>query len=170
MSMVKPVTAIEFGTSLGIATSYLAHGNPGSQIITVEGDPILASMAGELFLEQDIKNIRLFNSTFEDFIRMELAQISTVDFVFLDGNHKSGPLLEYYNAMKPFFNSNTIIVVDDINWSHDMRQGWSALTAMPEVTQTVDCFQFGMMFFSRDFLNRENHSIRLPLKAFRHSG
>src|SRR4030095_549875 len=138
MRMVKPVTAIEFGTSLGIATSYLAHGNPGSQIITVEGDPILASMAGEFFLEQDIKNIRLFNSTFEDFIRMELAQISTVDFVFLDGNHKSGPLLEYYNAMKPFFNSNTIIVVDDINWSHDMRQGWFALTAMRSEEHTSE--------------------------------
>ena len=169
MKLVNPVAVIEFGTSLGIATSYLARGNQGSQIITVEGDPILASMAGELFIQQDIKNIRLFNSTFEDFIRMELPQIPTIDLVFLDGNHKSEPLLEYYHALKPFFNSNTIVVVDDINWSTDMRQGWIALTEMPEVTQTVDCYQFGMLFFSGDFLNKENHSIRLPLKAFSHS-
>ncbi len=167
MKMTKPNTIIEFGTSLGIATSYLATGSMESQVITVEGDPALASIAQKVFEEKGIKNIRLFNSTFEDFLKQELKEIKSIDFVFLDGNHKAEPLLFYYHSLQPLFNSNTIVMVDDIYWSKDMHEGWTILIEMPEVTQSVDCFQFGLLFFRPDFMNKETHLIRLPLKAFK---
>lgn len=164
--MTKPGIIIEFGTSLGIATSYLAKANPECQIYTIEGDPILSNMAQKLFNDLELKNTRIINSIFEDFINQELKKIQKVDFVFLDGNHKGGRLNYYYRALQPYFTEHTIMMVDDIYWSKDMHEGWNKLIAMPEVTQSVDCFQFGLLFFSRDFMNKENHKIGLPLKAF----
>lgn len=165
MKWIKPEICIEFGTSLGITTSYLSYGVDTGKIISIEGDPVIASMAQNIFDEMQIKNITTINSTFEVFIKKDLGKLETVDFIFLDGNHRSGPLLSYYQAMQPHLKSQTIIMVDDIYWSPDMHSGWNALIEKPEVTQSVDCFQFGLLFFSSDFIAKQNHLIRLPLRS-----
>lgn len=166
MKMIRPRVILELGTSLGITTSYLAKGAGESQIISVEGDPAVVSIAQNVIDTLYIKSISLINSTFEKFISDELQKMSSLDFIFLDGNHRAEPLLYYYQSLRPKFNANTIVMVDDIYWSSDMQSGWSALIDMPEVTQSVDCFQFGLLFFNPDFISKENHRIRLPLKAF----
>ena len=51
-----------------------------------------------------------------------------------------------------------------------MSDEWKKITALPEVTQSVDCFHFGLLFFKKDFLNRENHCIRLPLMGLLRGG
>ncbi|MBK9981470.1 MAG: class I SAM-dependent methyltransferase [Saprospiraceae bacterium] len=165
MQLTKPEICIEFGTCLGITSLYLSYGADAGKIISIEGDPAIASMAKHIFEEMQIKNITSINSTFEDFINQDLKELETIDFIFIDGNHRSGPLLSYYHALKPHLRSNTIIMVDDIYWSSDMNSGWTSLTEMPEVTQSVDCFQFGLLFFSSDFISNQNHIIRLPLKS-----
>ncbi|MEO6132771.1 MAG: class I SAM-dependent methyltransferase, partial [Saprospiraceae bacterium] len=144
VNMLKPHTMIEFGTCLGISSAYLAMGATGGKLITIEGDTALAEEAEKIFESLEIKNIVPINSTFENFIENELKATGPLDFVFLDGNHKSAALIKYYQALKPHFNPNTIVVVDDIYWSSDMYKGWNSLVAMPEVRQSVDCFQFGL--------------------------
>ena len=165
MIFMKSKVILEFGTSLGITASYMAKGSIASKVITVEGDPALSKRANEIFNDLEIGNIQMVNSTFEDYLRDGLKEIESIDFLFLDGNHKSGPLISYYLSLKPKFNTNTIVMVDDIYWSKDMEEGWSVLINMAEVTQSVDCFHFGLLFFSPDFRNRENHMIRLPISS-----
>ncbi len=167
LKWTKPGICIEFGTCLGITSLYLAYGIDGGKIISIEGDPVLASMAQNMFDQMQVKNIEAINSTFEDFVNKDLKELEAVDFIFIDGNHRSEPLLSYYHALKPHIRSHTIIMVDDIYWSSDMNSGWRLLTEMPEVTQSVDCFQFGLLFFSADFISKQNHFIRLPLKSIK---
>jgi hypothetical protein len=88
-----------------------------------------------------------------------------LDLIFLDGNHRSEALLQYYRSLRPYIHEHTILVIDDIHWSKDMHDGWSQLTGLPEITQSVDCYHFGLLFFRTDFINKENHLIRLPLKS-----
>ena len=166
MKLMKPKVILEFGTSLGITASYMAKGSVESMVITVEGDPGLVEKAIEVFSELETGNIQIVNSTFEDYLHDGLQEITSIDFLFLDGNHKSGPLISYYQALRPKFNSSTIVMVDDIYWSKDMQEGWATLIKMPEVTQSVDCYHFGLLFFNPDFLDKENHMIKLPLKSF----
>jgi len=163
MNLTKPKTCLEFGTSLGIASSYIALGAAPGKLTTIEGDPVLASLACKLFAEQNIKNITALDSTFESFLKNDLPKTENFDFIFLDGNHKSIPLINYYQALKSHFTRDTIMMVDDIYWSADMQKGWKTLITMPEVTQSVDCFRFGLLFFNNDFINKEHHPIRLPL-------
>ncbi|MEP6794321.1 MAG: class I SAM-dependent methyltransferase [Saprospiraceae bacterium] len=165
MTLIKPALCVEFGTSLGITTSYLSYGVDTGKIISIEGDPIIVSMAQNIFDELQIKNITTINSTFENFIKKDLGNLEVVDFIFLDGNHRAGPLLSYYQALQSHIQSQTIIMVDDIYWSSDMHYGWKSLIEMPEVTQSVDCFHFGLLFFNSDFIAKQNHVIRLPLQS-----
>ncbi|MEP6648088.1 MAG: class I SAM-dependent methyltransferase [Saprospiraceae bacterium] len=165
MEYINPVSMIEFGTCLGISSAYIAKGVSDGQLISIEGDMSLYRIAHSLFEKLSIKNIKVINSSFENFLTEEEKNIGSLDFIFLDGNHRSEALIEYYQHLKPHFTSETILMVDDIYWSSDMNAGWKLLTKMPEVRQSVDCFHFGLLFFREDFINKQNHVVRLPVKA-----
>jgi predicted O-methyltransferase YrrM len=166
VNLEKPVFILELGTSLGISAAYLQSGNSSSSIMTVEGDPELAKLADITFNELEMTSIELVVSTFENFLESPDADQKKIDLLFLDGNHNSKALLHYFEKLKTNYSGNTIVLVDDIYWSKDMHEGWRQLIAKPEVTQSIDCFHFGMLFFRKEFLEKENHRIRLPLKSF----
>lgn len=160
----NPGCILELGTSLGISAAYLQSGAPGAKVITVEGDPELAKLAAHTFDDLGMDQIKLIVSTFEDFFENNQDDTKP-DVVFLDGNHQSSALIEYYKKLKTSFTLRTIVIIDDIYWSGDMYDGWKKLVTMPEVTQSVDCFQFGVLFFRNEFLNKEHHILRTPLKS-----
>jgi predicted O-methyltransferase YrrM len=56
-------------------------------------------------------------STFEDFLASPGNHDRKIDLLFLDGNHHSKALLQYYEKLKSNFSANTIVLVDDIYWS-----------------------------------------------------
>ena len=161
---LKPGSIVEFGTSLGISTAYLAICAGDTSVDTIEGDPEIAKTACKVFESLALQNIRLHNSTFEHFISGGSLGIAKIDLVFLDGHHTGEALMRYYQALKEHIHSKTIIVVDDIYWSADMTRAWEKLRTLPEVTQSVDCFHFGLLLFNPDFLHQENHVIRLPFR------
>lgn len=170
VDFTKARQIVELGTSLGISSAYLAIGSPTPRIDTVEGDPEVANVAQKIFDQLRLDNIHLHNMTFDSFIAKGLTADRRIDLLFLDGHHTSAALWKYYHALEPYMSDQTIIMVDDIYWSADMTDGWKKLTALPEVTQSVDCFHFGLLFFKKDFLNRENHCIRLPLRGLLRGG
>jgi predicted O-methyltransferase YrrM len=161
---LKPLRLLEFGTSLGISTAYMAAGWPECRIDTVEGDPEVANLAEDTFSVLACNNITLHPHIFDEYIRRNRHQKEVIDVLFLDGHHTSTALLHYYDELKPILCANTVIVVDDIYWSKDMTSGWNTLIRYPEVTQSVDCFHFGLIFFRDDFIGGEHHRVRLPLK------
>ena len=163
-AFLKPHSTLEFGTSLGISTAYLSAGCPTGRIDTVEGDPNVAAVAQNTFKALGNLNINLYTSTFQDFIDIHLDQKGQIDLLFLDGHHTSKALLHYFQQLKHKFNADTVVVVDDIYWSKDMNDGWNELAKYPEVTQSVDCFHFGLLFFKSDFIGQGNHRVRLPWK------
>ena len=160
----NPGHVLELGTSLGISTAYLQSGATKAKVITVEGDPALAKLALQTFEQVGLTNIQLIESTFEDYLEHKQDN-SRLDIVFLDGNHLSSAIIHYYEKLKTRFTPRTMVIIDDIYWSIDMQNGWKKLINMPEVTQSVDCFQFGVLFFRTEFLHKEHHILRAPLKS-----
>lgn len=155
---------VELGTSLGITSAYLASSTSG-KVITVEGDPIIAQTAEELFRSLGLSNAHVINARFEDFFTGKTVTIDPVDLLFIDGNHKADKVRFYFESFLSTYHQDTIVVVDDIHWSDDMYKGWKELIGHTAVTQSVDCFHFGLLFFNHSFLEKEHHTIRLPLKS-----
>jgi len=89
----QPNSVLELGTSLGRATAALASGNPSAIIDTVEGCPNTSEVAKGLFKKFGLKNIQLYNSSFEQFFSDETK---TYDLVFIDGNHNKQNTLAYF--------------------------------------------------------------------------
>jgi predicted O-methyltransferase YrrM len=85
--------------------------------------------------------------------------METVDYLFIDGHHKLKPTLNYFEQCLPFLSEKAVIVMDDINWSDEMREAWKKLQQHPRVTVSMDLFMLGILLIDKD-LSKESFRIR----------
>jgi predicted O-methyltransferase YrrM len=145
----QPKTILELGTSLGVTTCYLSAANSGSNVITIEGCPETAAIAQENWSRLGYKNILSQVGNFDELLPETLKNIQTLDFVFLDGNHRKQPTLDYFNKCLEKGHEKSIFVVDDIYWSEEMKEAWEEIKADTRVTITIDLFFIGLVFFRK---------------------
>jgi predicted O-methyltransferase YrrM len=156
----QPETILELGTSLGITSSYLAKGNPGAKMITLEGAFELVVAANQVFKELELSNIELWNGDFDEKLPEVLHTLTTIDFVFVDGNHRKEPTLNYFNQLLPKTRAETILVFDDIHWSREMEEAWQVIKSHSSVKCAIDLFFIGIIFFREEFKEKQDFIIR----------
>lgn len=142
----RPQEMVELGTSLGVSALYQALGNPEGRLTTFEGCPQTAAIARENFKKADVDNIDLIEGDFDDTLQAHLDSIRQLDWAFIDGNHRSGPTLRYFEQCLGKSHQGTVLIFDDIHWSPDMAMAWESIKAHPKVTVTLDLFQVGIVF------------------------
>ncbi len=145
----KPSNIIELGTCLGLTTSYLAKAAPDARVITIEGCPETSAVAREnlriLGLDSVIAKTGNFDQVFPDLLK----EIDSLDFVFVDGNHRKEATLDYFRQCLPKVNENTLLIFDDIYWSKGMEEAWEEIKAHPSVSVTIDLFWIGLVYFRK---------------------
>ena len=156
----KPRHILELGTSLGITTSYLSQGNPDASLLTLEGALEIANKARENFSQEGLKNIEIITGNFDDTLPTVLKKIGEVDFAFIDGNHRLEPTLRYFHQVLPYTNDQSVLVFDDIHWSSEMEQAWDHIKSHTAVTSSIDLFFIGIIFFRKEFREKQDFVIR----------
>ena len=157
----KPKTILELGTSFGITTSYLAKSNEKTtKIITLEGDPEIAEIAQKTFSELQLNNIEISVGDFNHSLPKYLVSKPVINMVFIDGNHRRLPTLDYFNQILPHTDSSSIVIFDDIHWSSEMEAAWEEIKHHPSVTLSIDLFFIGLIFFRKDFKVKQHFNIQ----------
>lgn len=146
----QPENILEIGTSLGLATSALALGNPKAKVITIEGCPNTAGIAKNQLNEFDCKNVENVISEFESFLISENLQASNYNLIYFDGNHSKRATLAYFDLLLPTTDNDSVWIFDDIHWSEEMEEAWESIKNHPKVKVTIDTFQWGFVFFRRE--------------------
>lgn len=155
----QPKSILEIGTSLGLATSSLALGNPKAKLTTLEGCPETSKIAKEQLQKSIFKNATTITTQFESFFTSN--QLDTnYDLIYFDGNHSKKATLTYFEQLLPTINNETLWIFDDIHWSNDMEEAWEQIKEHPKVRVTIDTFQWGFVFF-REEQAKEHFTIRL---------
>lgn len=155
-----PKQIIELGTSLGITTAYLASANPAAKVTTFEGSGTIAQIAKQNHGSLGLANITLREGNFDEELPRWLAQNKKVDFAFIDGNHAYKPTMAYFEALLDVVEDHSILVFDDIHWSKEMEAAWAQISAHPRVTLSIDLFFIGVVFFRKEFAQKQQVSIR----------
>lgn len=156
----QPQTILELGTSLGVTTSYLAAAKPDAAVITLEGAPEIANRAKQHFKASELDNIDLIEGNFDNTLPSVLSRLSTVDFVFIDGNHRKEPTLRYFQQLLSHAGNDTVLVFDDIHWSREMEQAWKTIKSHERVRVSIDLFAIGIVFFRQEFKEKQHFVIR----------
>lgn len=156
----QPENIAELGTSFGITTAYLASANLHTRVYTLEGAANIAAIAQQNFGELNLKNIELLQGDFEKILPLLFAKINIIDFVFIDGNHRKEPTLQYFAAFLKVSTPATILIFDDIHWSKEMEAAWEQIKMDEAVTLTIDLFFIGIVFLRKEFKVKQHFSIR----------
>lgn len=144
-------TIIELGTSLGIGTSYLAKANASAQITTLEGSKEIAATAGKNFNWMQLKNIVQVVGNFDNTFADVLQTSKQFDLLFIDGNHRKEPTINYFNQALAHIHDDSMIIFDDIHWSEGMREAWDTIRTHESVLLSIDLFYFGIVLFKKEF-------------------
>ena len=145
----QPKTAIELGTCLGITTSYLSKACPDAEIITIEGCSQTAEVAKQNFNDLELNNIKLHVGNFDGILPDIIARQPSLDFVYIDGNHRKDATLNYFKWCLPKITEDSLLIFDDIYWSQGMKEAWAEIKNHPDVTVTVDLFWIGLVYFKK---------------------
>jgi predicted O-methyltransferase YrrM len=156
----QPVTIVELGTSLGITTAYMAKAKPDAEIFTLEGAPQIAQIARNNFERLKLQHINLIEGNFDQTLVKVLNEVQSVDFVFIDGNHRKEPTLRYFELLLTKKNNDTIFVFDDVHWSEEMEAAWDIIKQNAEVKCTIDLFFIGIVFFRKEMMEKQHFAIR----------
>ncbi|MCX2494085.1 class I SAM-dependent methyltransferase [Pedobacter sp. PF22-3] len=145
----KAKSAIELGTCLGITTAYLAKTDAQTQVVTIEGCPQTAAVARKNFQDLNLENIELHVGNFDLILPDIIAQQPSLDFVYIDGNHRKDATLNYFKWCLPKVTENSLLIFDDIYWSEGMKEAWAEIKNHPDVTVTIDLFWIGLVYFKK---------------------
>jgi predicted O-methyltransferase YrrM len=156
----QPASILEMGTSLGITTSYLRMAKPDAKLVTMEGAGEIAAVAKQNFLQLSFQAIELIEGNFDDKLEEVLAGFDTIDFAFIDGNHRQLPTETYFQQLLPKAASHSIFIFDDIHWSREMEAAWKTIKDHPSVRCSVDLFFIGIIVFRKEFREKQHFTIR----------
>ena len=156
----KPKVILELGTSLGIGTLYLALPDGNANIYTIEGSEILSALAMENFSRLKISNIKQSTGEFINVLPGLLDQLTDIDLIFIDGDHREEATIKYFELCLEAVNSESVIIFDDIHWSSGMVKAWERIKKYSNVKLTLDLFRFGLVFFREENYSKQHFRIR----------
>lgn len=150
---------IEFGTSFGISSLYLAASDENTTVHTIEGCDSVADVAESNFATEMGKNIMLHRGKFEDVFPLLIRDYGTPGLIFIDGDHKREHVLQYFSMISTSASQDTVLIIDDINYSPEMAEAWNEIKRSENVSVTVDLFRLGLVFF-RKGIAKYNYTVR----------
>ncbi len=151
---------IELGTSLGISSSYMALANSFGRVITCEGSSNITAIAKENFKKLFLENITVLEGEFASSYIKALELMTSIDLLFIDGNHQYQPTINYFEKALPHLHENSIVLFDDIHWSADMERAWSEIKKHNAISETIDLFFIGIAFFRKEQKAKQDFVIR----------
>ena len=82
------------------------------------------------------------------------------DLIFFNGNFSKEIILQYFHQSLSHKHENSIFIFSNIYQNKEMNDVWNEIKKHLEVTLTIDLFQFGICFFRKDKLAKENFVLR----------
>jgi predicted O-methyltransferase YrrM len=102
----------------------------------------------------------LLTGNFEKRLPEALEKLPFPGLVFIDGNHRKEPTLNYFNLLMHHVKNDSILIFDDIHWSKEMELGWEEIKKDERVLATIDLFFIGIVLFRKEFREKQHFLVR----------
>jgi predicted O-methyltransferase YrrM len=155
----QPKTILELGASVGMGTMYMASAARNARVIALEGSADCAHVARTNLDTLQLQHVEVREGPFKDTLQKALADLQQLDLVFLDGDHRMEPTLDYFEQCLAYAHDKTVFILDDMYHSEEMSRAWEVIKAHPRITLTIDFFEASMVFINPDFKVKQHFSI-----------
>lgn len=156
----KPDEIIELGTSFGISTMYMALATDEAIIKTIDACATTSKFAQRNMKHLKIKGVRYIVHIFSKGLSEALSTGKLRRLVFIDGDHRYDSTIRYVKEIIYKSKRDSVIVIDDINWSHEMYRAWSEIITWSEIRLSLELFHFGLLFLKPD-ISKQHYVVRV---------
>ncbi len=125
----QPDTILEFGSSLGISTAYLAFASQNTPLFAIDGNAGLLAIAQTVWKELQLSNIQAVHSSFQQAWQQIPDLKNQRVLIYLDGDHQSDHVEQLLQDISLRCTRPFLVIIDDIRWSGDMTRGWQRWSA-----------------------------------------
>ncbi|THH36361.1 O-methyltransferase [Neolewinella litorea] len=140
---------LEMGTNLGVSGSYLLEAlkqRPGATLTTMDGVPKYVAISGRQFARiTSPDQFEIIEGNYDHTFPRLLERQPDFDLLFIDGNHRHDPTLQYFHGLLPTVRRPSVWVFDDINWTPGMVKAWDTIRNHPAVTYSIDLWKLGIV-------------------------
>lgn len=171
----QSLRALEIGTNLGVSGQYFLSAlklNAEEKLrkgafLTIEGVKGLCDIAQNRFKEIDphgLVDVTLHNALYDDVLPHIVKEDTTYQIIFIDGNHKYKPTLNYYEMLLNSIPEKAIFIFDDINWNNEMKRAWKDVLRANYHTYSIDFFKLGLVIIDKaksENVKKENFKMFL---------
>lgn len=149
---------LELGTCIGIGTMYMAS-QTHTKVITMEGNTAAIEVAKRVWKRAGLQNIEVVQGNINDTITQLDTNTTKFDLVYIDANHTFEATCMYYEQIKKHIHTGSVVILDDIHWSADMKKAWDYIKQDNDVHLSLDLFYVGMLFYKPDRLEKEHFDL-----------
>ncbi|RZJ26522.1 MAG: class I SAM-dependent methyltransferase, partial [Flavobacterium sp.] len=122
----------------------------GSKLTTMEGLPQLCRIAGANFEKiSGPDSFEIIQGLYDETFPKLMKRTEVYDVVFIDGNHKKKPTLDYFNLLKTKTSDKAVFVFDDINWDKEMKEAWRIIQADTDINFSIDLYKLGIVLIDK---------------------
>ncbi len=104
--------------------------------------------------EAKIISIRISTETIQP------KDYSTLDLILFESSCSKAITLKYFHQCLSGITENSILILEDIYLNKERNDIWKEIKQHPSITLTIDVFQFGICFFRKEKLAKENFVLR----------
>ncbi len=161
---LKPSSAVELGSCVGISASYQAGAmkmNGNGNLRTLEGSPEIAKIAERTLADLNLTNTSVVAGPFHQTLLTVLENAQPIDYFFNDGHHDYTAVKTYFEQSLPFLSDEAIVILDDISWSDGMRKAWTEVKNHKSVVASIDLQKIGILVIGKSPI--ENAQFTIPL-------
>lgn len=144
----KSSSVLELGTCVGVSAAYLQVAldlNGGGDLVTLEGDPKLCSVARETLESVSPSPGRVVEGRFTETLPSILEKHRPFDLVFIDGHHDPVAVETYLRMILPRLSPGAVVILDDVQpLVGAVRPAWRAIVRDSRTSWSVDLIRMGV--------------------------
>ena len=154
----KPRNILQVGEAVGFSTLYLSSYSSDVQVLVLEEHAGRAALCRAVFEKHKANNIQLQEGPYYETLPVALADREQVDFVYLDFLNSTELNTYVIDQCLSHLHDQSVLVVSGIKTTKEKKEFWKHLCFRPEVSVTVDVYEFGIVFFNKK-LHKRNYIV-----------
>jgi predicted O-methyltransferase YrrM len=144
---LAPRSSLELGTGFGLSTAYQAAAlelNRGGRLASLDQEALTRIAGGSLDGLGLSGRVELVGGWIERTLEPALTRAEPIDYAFLDADHTEEGTLSAFDAILPHMSAGAVMVLDDINWTDEMRRAWAMVAQRERVSAAIGLRRFGI--------------------------
>lgn len=155
----KPDVVLEYGSTCGISTMYLAAVNSKTSVFSLSAQPEMSDLAQSLFDRISMHNIKKVVCADEEKVfDGVIDKMSQNDFFYIN-SASADEVLHLARSRMDKFGERFFIVLPCPYASAEMWKTWETLKADNRVKVSINLFQLGILVANND-LQKEDYIVR----------